>query len=107
MTSIWRIASSAMCSLSAAIAAMGAPTSKTSSLNMNRVGCAEPRNTSLYSSGRLPRWRIFTTPGSFSALLVSIFVIFACGYLLRSVRMKSMPGIFRFSVYVPWLVTMP
>ena len=46
-TSIWRMASSAMCSLSAAMTAIGAPTSKTSSLKRNRVGLAAPRKTSL------------------------------------------------------------
>ena len=48
-----------------------------------------------------------TTPASFSALLVSMLLILACGYLLRSVLMKTMPGMVMFSVYLPAPVTIP
>ncbi len=106
-TSICRSASSAMCSLVAAMAAIGAPTSKTSSLKRKRVGCAPPSVTSAYSAGRLPRCRTLTTPAIFSALLISTLLIFAWGYRLRSVRMNSMPGMLMFSVYRPVSVTMP
>src|SRR2546427_595891 len=100
-TSIKRSASSATCGDSATTAATGAPTWYTSSPNRKRLGGPASTETSAYSLGRLKRCMMPTTPASFSALLVSMLLILACGYLLRSVLMKTMPGMVMFSVYLP------
>ncbi len=48
-----------------------------------------------------------TTPGNFSALLVSIFLILACGCGLSNDFMNSMPGWVMCSLYWPKPVTWP